>query len=106
MVQNARIFGTIAYTSMGEINLRARHADDPSPLDPATSSSINQYSRAYLHHVFKADEMLGPMLLTQHNLHYYQELMQGIHAAITQKCPSAHAAVLREGWARGDVTRI
>jgi queuine tRNA-ribosyltransferase len=93
-----------AYTSMGEINLRnARHADDPRPLDAATNSPINRYSRAYLHHLFKADEMLGPMLLTQHNLHYYQELMAGIRAAIDQNGLAGHAASLREGWKKGDI---
>ena len=92
-----------AYTSMGEINLRnARHADDHRPLDENTSSPINRYSRAYLHHLFKADEMLGPMLLTQHNLHYYQELMKGIRAAIAKGELSSHAAGLREGWKKGD----
>jgi queuine tRNA-ribosyltransferase len=96
-----------AYTSMGEINLRnARHADDPRPLDEGTNSPINRYSRAYLHHLFKADEMLGPMLLTQHNLHYYQELMSGIRAAISENRLSDNAAALREGWKRGDLEAI
>ncbi len=96
-----------AYTSMGEINLRnARHAEDPRPLDPGSSSPVNRYSRAYLHHLFKADEMLGPMLLTQHNLWYYQELMQGIRAAIAAGNFANHAAALREGWARGDMKPI
>ncbi len=96
-----------AYTSMGEINLRnARHADDPRPLDPASGSPVNRYSRAYLHHLYKADEMLGPMLLTQHNLHYYQELMAGIRAAIAQNRLAAHAESLREGWKRGDLPTI
>jgi queuine tRNA-ribosyltransferase len=83
-----------AYTSMGEINLRnARHADDPRPLDPNSTSPTSQnYSRAYLHHLF-----------TLHNLHYYQELMQGIRAAIAENRLEAHAALLREGWARGDL---
>lgn len=92
-----------AYTSMGEINLRnARHADDLRPLDETTNSPINRYSRAYLHHLFKADEMLGPMLLTQHNLHYYQELMKGIRAAIEKGELSSHAEALREAWKKGD----
>ena len=96
-----------AYTSMGEINLRnARHADDPRPLDSATHSPINRYSRAYLHHLFKADEMLGPMLLTQHNLHYYQELMAGIRASIANGQFEAHAATLRAGWKNGDLTPL
>lgn len=93
-----------AYTSMGEINLRnARHADDPRPLDPGCDSPINRYSRAYLHHLFKADEMLGPMLLTQHNLTYYQRLMQGIRDAIAAGALKTHAATLREGWEKGDL---
>ncbi len=93
-----------AYTSMGEINMRnARHADDPRPLDPNSSSPINRYSRAYLHHLFKADEMLGPMLLTWHNLHYYQELMAGIRDAIEKGQLKSHAATLREGWKAGDM---
>lgn len=92
-----------AYTSMGEINLRnAKHAEDPRPLDPGTDSPVNRYSRAYLHHLFKADEMLGPMLLTQHNLHYYQELMKGIRAAIAENRLPEHAQILREGWKAGD----
>jgi queuine tRNA-ribosyltransferase len=94
-----------AYTSMGEINLRnARHADDPRPLDPHSTSPASQhYSRAYLHHLFKAGEMLGPMLLTQHNLHYYQELMAGIRAAIMENRLDIHAQTLRAGWAKGDL---
>ena len=96
-----------AYTSMGEINLRnARHADDPRPLDPSSASPANQYSRAYLHHLFKADEMLGPMLLTMHNLHYYQELMAGMRAAIAEHRLESHAAALREGWAMGDMAAL
>ena len=96
-----------AYTSMGEINLRnARHADDPRPLDANSTSPINNYSRAYLHHLFKAGEMLGPMLLSQHNLHYYQELMQGIRAAIARGELAAHAQTLREGWKQGDIAAL
>ena len=97
-----------AYTSMGEINLKnARHADDHRPLDPnSTSPTSLKYSRAYLHHLFKAGEMLGPMLLTMHNLHYYQELMAGIRLAIAEKRLEAHAASLREGWAKGDLAPL
>jgi queuine tRNA-ribosyltransferase len=96
-----------AYTSMGELNLRnARHADDHRPLDPGSQSPINRYSRAYIHHLFKADEMLGPMLLTEHNLWYYQELMQGIRAAIADGRLESHAEQLREGWATGDMAAL
>jgi queuine tRNA-ribosyltransferase len=73
-----------AFVRGGELNIRnARHAEDPGPLDPACRCPVCQgYSRAYLHHLFKADEMLGPILLTQHNLHYYQALMAEMREAI------------------------
>jgi queuine tRNA-ribosyltransferase len=66
-----------AYTSAGTHNLRnARFADDLSPLDPECGCpGCVKHSRAYLHHLFRAGEMLGPMLLTWHNLTYYQSLM-------------------------------
>jgi queuine tRNA-ribosyltransferase len=94
-----------AYTHMGEINLRnARHADDPRGLDPHSSSPVSQkYSRAYLHHLFKAGEMLGPMLVSWHNLHYYQELMQGLRAAIADGVLQAHADALHARWQAGDL---
>ena len=73
-----------AQTRMGQINLRnARHKDDPRPLDAECSCpTCQQYSRAYLHHVIKSQEIIGSMLLTWHNLHYYQELMQNLRYAI------------------------
>ncbi len=73
-----------AFTRRGEVNLRnARHADDERPLDAECACpACADYSRAYLHHLIKAGEILGSMLLTQHNLHYYQELMGGLRAAI------------------------
>lgn len=76
-----------AQTRVGAINLRnARHRDDPRPLDAECSCPTCQnYSRAYLHHVVKAQEMIAGMLLTWHNLHYYQELMAGLRAAIWAK---------------------
>ncbi len=73
------------FTRYGVVNIKnARHADDPRPLDeqcacPACSS----YTRAYLHHVFRASEMISGMLLTWHNLHYFQEIMQGMRDAIS-----------------------
>jgi queuine tRNA-ribosyltransferase len=97
-----------AYTSMGEINIRnARHAEDPRPLDPNSTSPVcRDYSRAYLHHLFKADEMLGPMLLTLHNLHYYQELMAGLRTAIAERRLAAHAAELEAAWKKGDIAPL
>ena len=73
-----------AWTTRGQVNLRnARHKDDPNPLDESCSCpACRSYSRAYLHHVVKANEIIGSMLLTWHNLHYYQVLMQGLRDAI------------------------
>jgi queuine tRNA-ribosyltransferase len=75
-----------AYTAEGEVNLKnAAHAQDAAPLDAScTCPCCTQYSRAYLHHLFKADEMLGPILLTWHNLHYYQKLMSDLRKAIEE----------------------
>lgn len=75
-----------AFTRRGSVNIRnARHAKDPRPLDEESSCTASRdYSRAYLHHLFKAKEFLGPILLTWHNLNYYQELMSDIRAAIAQ----------------------
>jgi queuine tRNA-ribosyltransferase len=93
-----------AYTSRGVWNLRnARFADDPAPLDPGCACpACARHSRAYLHHLFRAKEMLGPMLLTWHNLAYYQELMRGLRAAIAAGAFASHAAALRAAWAEGD----
>ncbi|TNC73798.1 tRNA guanosine(34) transglycosylase Tgt [Rubellimicrobium roseum] len=73
-----------AWTRRGQVNLRnARHAEDTRPLDEAcTCPACRSYSRAYLHHVVRADEMIAGMLLTWHNLHYFQEIMAGMRAAI------------------------
>jgi queuine tRNA-ribosyltransferase len=73
-----------AWTPRGQVNLRnARHKDDPRPLDETCQCpACTGYSRAYLHHVVKSDEIIGSMLLTWHNLHYYQVLMQGLRDAI------------------------
>ena len=73
-----------AWTKAGAINIKnARYADDPAPLDPDSACPASRdYSRAYLHHLFRAGEYLGPMLLTWHNLQYYQDLMAGMRRAI------------------------
>jgi queuine tRNA-ribosyltransferase len=93
-----------AFTRMGTINIRnARHADDPEPLDPACRCpACRHYSRAYLHHLEKAKEILGPMLLTWHNLTYFQDLMAEIRQAIGEGRLKETAARLRAGWAAGD----
>jgi queuine tRNA-ribosyltransferase len=73
-----------AFTRRGTVNLRnARHAEDPAPLDPDCGCpACRHYSRAYLHHLTRAGEILGAVLLTWHNLHYYQELMAGLRQSI------------------------
>jgi queuine tRNA-ribosyltransferase len=95
----------LAFTRFGPVNLRnARHADDPRPLDEEGScSAARNHSRAYLHHLVKANEMLGAILLTTVNLAYYQELMAGLRNAIANGCLDAFHGAIREGWARGDL---
>lgn len=89
-----------AYTSAGIRNLRnARFADDPRPLDPAClCPACVRHARAYLHHLFRAREMLGPMLLTWHNLTYYQSLMQGLRRSIQAGQLSMYASNIRTAW--------
>ena len=93
-----------AYTSRGVFNMRnARFAGDAGPLDPGCSCpGCMKHSRAYLHHLFRCEEMLGPMLLTWHNLQYYQDLMRGLRSAIGEGRLAEHAETVRAGWARGD----
>ena len=94
-----------AWTRRGQVNLRnARHADDPRPLDEAcTCPACRTYSRAYLHHVVKAGEIIGAMLLTWHNLHYYQNLMQGLREAIAGRRLAAFVAGFHALRAAGDI---
>jgi len=94
-----------AWTRRGQINIKnARHMDDPRPLDEAcTCPACRNYSRAYLHHVFKAQEMISGMLLTWHNLHYYQDLMQGLRDAIAAGRLSAFVAEFHATRAAGDL---
>lgn len=71
------------FTRRGVVNIKnARHADDPRPLDETVDSPARNYSRAYLHHVFRSNEMIAGMLLTWHNLRYFQEIMGEMRAAI------------------------
>jgi queuine tRNA-ribosyltransferase len=90
----------LAYTRNGKVNIRnARHADDPRPLDQASSCpAARDYSRAYLHHLAKANEILGAMLLTWANVAYYQELMSGIREAIAARRFTDFAAETRARW--------
>lgn len=97
-----------AWTAMGAINLKnARHRDDPRPLeDGCTCPACTGYSRAYLHHVVKADEIIGSMLLTWHNLHYYQQLMAGLRGAIGAGSLDAFAADFHAKRAVGDIEAL
>jgi queuine tRNA-ribosyltransferase len=89
-----------AYTPSGVKNLRnARFADDSGPLDHnCECPACTKHSRAYLHHLFRAKEMLGPMLLTWHNLSYYQSLMRDIRSAIKAGRLSNLALDVRASW--------
>jgi queuine tRNA-ribosyltransferase len=95
----------VAFTRFGQVNLRnARHADDPRPLDDESSwPSTRNYARAYLHHLVKAGETLGAMLLSEINIAYYQYLMQGIRDAIARGTFDEFYQRTREDWARGDI---
>ena len=97
-----------ALTRRGAVNLRnARHAGDPRPLDPdCTCPACRGYSRAYLHHVFRAGEIIAAMLLTWHNLHYYQELMAGLRAAIADGALGAFVARFEAMRTVGDLEPV
>jgi queuine tRNA-ribosyltransferase len=94
----------LAYTRLGKLNMKnARHADNPQPLDPASGCPASRdYSRAYIHHLVKAGEALGGMLLTWNNLAYYQELMLGARAAIGEGRYAEYQAEVKAGWDAGD----
>ncbi len=95
----------LAFTRFGAINLKnARHADDPRPLDETSNcTAARDYSRAYLHHLTKANEMLGAIILSTVNLAYYQELMAGMRAAIAAGQFNDFQNETRDDWARGDL---
>ena len=97
-----------AFTRFGAVNLRnSRHAEDPRPLDEQSPcEAARVHSRAYLHHLIRADEMLGAMLLSEINLAYYQELMQGIRAAIGAGTFADFKAETAAAWDRGDIPAL
>ena len=97
-----------ALTRRGAVNLRnARHRDDPRPLDPdCACPCCTGWSRAYLHHVVRSGEIIAAMLLTWHNLHYYQELMQGLRDAIEAGTLAGFVAGFEAAWAEGDLERV
>ncbi len=94
----------LAYTRNGRVNLRnARWAEAIEPLDEQSSCpAARDYSRAYLHHLVRSNEILGMMLLTWNNLAYYQDLMAGARAAIREGRFADYCAETREGWARSE----
>jgi queuine tRNA-ribosyltransferase len=93
------------FTRHGVVNIKnARHADDPRPLDENCSCpACSNYSRAYLHHVFRSQEMISGMLLTWHNLHYFQELMQGMRDAIEVGQFAQFQSDFHSARAQGDI---
>jgi len=93
------------FTRMGVLNIKnARHMDDPRPLDENCSCPACQnYSRAYLHHVFRSQEIISSMLLTWHNLQYYQDIMAGMREAIAAGRFTQWQADFHAGRAQGDI---
>jgi len=93
------------FTRHGVLNIKnARHQDDPRPLDETcTCPACCNYSRAYLHHVFRSQEIISSMLLTWHNLHYYQQIVQQMRAAIAAGRFAAWQAAFHEDRAQGDI---
>ena len=96
------------FTRRGPINLKnARHKEDDRPIDSACSCpACRDYSRAYIHHLIRAGEILGAMLLTWHNLQYYQDLMKGLRDAITSQGLAKYAKEFRESYTNGDIESL
>ncbi len=97
-----------AFTRQGVVNIKnARHQDDPRPLDSACSCpACKNYSRAYLHHVFRSQEMISGMLLTWHNLQYYQDLMVDMRTAIAAGRFASFEAEFHAQRAAGDIAPL
>ncbi|QYX58591.1 tRNA guanosine(34) transglycosylase Tgt [Roseovarius sp. SCSIO 43702] len=97
-----------AFTRRGVVNIRnARHQDDPRPLDEACGCPCcTGYSRAYLHHVTRAKEIIGAMLMTWHNLHYYQDLMADMREAIAAGRFADFEAKFHADRAGGDIAPV
>jgi queuine tRNA-ribosyltransferase len=98
----------MAFTRFGSINLaNARHANDPRPLDEQSAHPAGRtYSRAYLHHLTKANEILGAVLLSTINLTYYQTLMAGMREAIAAGRFAEFQGAAEAGWAQGDLPSL
>ena len=98
----------MAFTRFGQVNLsNARHADDPRPLDEdSPHPAARTYSRAYLHHLTKANEMLGQVLLSTINIAYYQALTAGMRSAIADGRFEAFRMAVLDGWCKGDLAPV
>ncbi len=98
----------MAFTRFGPVNLaNARHATDSRPLDAeAAHAAARDYSRAYLHHLTKANEILGAILLSTVNLSYYQELMGGMRAAIAVGRFDEFRRQTKAQWVQGDIPAL
>ncbi len=98
----------LAYTRFGKVNLKnARHGEDYRPLDEESECpATRDYSRAYLHHLVRANEALAGMLLTWNNLAYYQTLMKGMRDAIEAGRFEEFRQLTREGWEKGDIAAL
>jgi queuine tRNA-ribosyltransferase len=94
-----------AFTRRGELNLRnARHRDDPRPIDEhCACPACRHHSRAYLHHLIRSEEILAAMLLTWHNLQYYQDIMRGLRGAIEAGSLDDWIAAFEAEQALGDM---
>lgn len=92
-----------AFTHDGPINLKnARFAEDQGPLDPSCGCSVcGTWSRAYLHHLIKAGEILGAMLMTEHNINFYQQLMAGLRSSIQEGRLTLFADEFRRRYKNG-----
>lgn len=97
-----------AFTKYGPINVRnARHREDPRPLEEGCPCPLcTHYSRAYLHHLHKCNEILGVMLLTWHNICYYERLMQGLRSAIKNDTLEQYTAEFYANQAKGDIEEL
>ena len=97
-----------AFSRRGTVNLRnARHKDDPRPLDEqCLCPACKSYSRAYLRHLVTSSEILGNMLLTWHNLTYYQQLMAGMRKALEEGTFDAFVDAFEREQAQGDITPL
>jgi queuine tRNA-ribosyltransferase len=96
-----------AFTADGPLNIRnARHAEDKEPLEPGCPCpACSRFSRAYLHHLVRSQEILGAMLMTEHNLWFYQRMMQGLRDAIAEARLASHARAFLDRYRQGRTAR-